>query len=1426
MKSYTHLLFITISFLSLSTLAQTSKKTLNYQAVILDPKAIDIPGASITGQPLNKGNVCLRFSLLNATGGLDYEETQQVTTDEFGLVSVNIGVGTQGSSNSIYKSFESVVWNSSVKSLKVSVSYDGCSSFKQVSTQVFNYTPYALYAEAVDYKNVREAPTKLSQFANDAGFLIPKDLDPLKSDIKTNSSQIATANKTIADNKQASDATFLVMNQSITSLDTQVAANTTAIKETSNSIGTINSKLSDQQNQIVDNRNQISATNNTMNAQIGGLQGQLNTTNSTVSNLTGAAEVVSNKSTSVNLGGANPSDQLYPSQKAAKAYVDQVVSQIATSGVPDATTLAAGKLQLAGDLGGTATSPTVPALANKENSSNKSTATDLGAGNPSDQLYPSQKATKAYVDNSIYAAVGSGVPDATTNAAGKVKLAGDLAGTAAIPLVAKIQGSPVSSTTPTTGQVLTYNGTSWAPAAAGSSNKEDVSNKSNAALGTSTTLYPTQNAVKTYVDAQVASATIVDADATTRGKIQLAGDLAGTAALPTVPGLLLKEDVSNKSNAALGTSATLYPTQNAVKTYVDAQVASGAPDATSLVKGKIALSGDLAGTNSSASTPVISDNAITSDKIANLAVIDAKIAGVAGSKVSGNITGNAANVTGTVGVANGGTGSSTLTVNNVLLGNGASALQVVAPGATGNVLTSNGTTWSSSAPQNLANTISGVVPVANGGTGLSSLTNSGAVYASSNSALTTGTLPITAGGTGAISANAAFNAIAPTQISNSGKYLTTDGTNTSWGTVASTLPTTVNTSANYNIVMATGQNLALVTGTGNGGTAATLNPYTGQMNISGITAQGYGVTSPFYASAPQVLTDAATISWNPANGLNASVTLGGNRTLSFSSTPASGSYGTLVITQDATGGRTLTLPSTANKVLGSTSTTSIALSTASGAKDILNFYYDGTTYFWNIGQGYGTASTASTTNLASSVTGTLAVGNGGTGATTLTGLVKGTGTSAMIAAVAGTDYSAGTSALGTGILKSTTSTGALTIATASDFPTLNQSTTGNAANVTGTVAVANGGTGATTLTANNVLLGNGTSAFQVVAPGASGNVLTSNGTTWSSTTPAASGVPYSGATSSVNLGAYNLTVNSLTIGQGGRSSNNNTAIGIGVLPSTTSGSNNTGLGSSALAANTGDNNVGIGFQALKLNTSGGNNIAIGQNAANSNLTGSNNVAIGFQTAFWATSDNITAVGSMALNAEKGAGNTALGVGAGKVGSGGPYSNTTNSTFLGYNTTTGKTTDVTITNATAIGYGATVTASNNIQLGNTTVTNVNTSGALTTGTVTYPIVHGTANQVLTTTGSGTLTFTTPTVSKPISDQFTATAAQTSFTLSQTPITNTTVSPNVKPNVWMYINGIRTNNIAYTISGTTVTYYATSNNNYTIVVGDRIQFDYTY
>ena len=76
-----------------------------------------------------------------------------------------------------------------------------------------------------------------------------------------------------------------------------------------------------------------------------------------------------------------------------------------------------------------------------------------------------------------------------------------------------------------------------------------------------------------------------------------------------------------------------------------------------------------------------------------------------------------------------------------------------------------------------------------------------------------------------------------------------------------------------------------------------------------------------------------------------------------------------------------------------------------------------------------------------------------------------------------------------------------TVATA-DFAT----TATTAAGLSATLVVGSGGTGSTTLTANSVLLGNATSALQEVAPSTSGNVLTSNGTTWASTAPAASGI--------------------------------------------------------------------------------------------------------------------------------------------------------------------------------------------------------------------------------------------------------------------------------------------------------------------------------
>ena len=90
---------------------------------------------------------------------------------------------------------------------------------------------------------------------------------------------------------------------------------------------------------------------------------------------------------------------------------------------------------------------------------------------------------------------------------------------------------------------------------------------------------------------------------------------------------------------------------------------------------------------------------------------------------------------------------------------------------------------------NIANTINFTLPSADGTSGQTWTTNGSGV-------LSFGTLGIAGGGTGQITATAAFNALAPSQSGQSGKYLTTDGTNTSWGTnplgtvtsVAATVP--------------------------------------------------------------------------------------------------------------------------------------------------------------------------------------------------------------------------------------------------------------------------------------------------------------------------------------------------------------------------------------------------------------------------------------------------------------------------------------------------------------------------------------------------------------------------------------------------------------------------------------------------------------
>lgn len=88
--------------------------------------------------------------------------------------------------------------------------------------------------------------------------------------------------------------------------------------------------------------------------------------------------------------------------------------------------------------------------------------------------------------------------------------------------------------------------------------------------------------------------------------------------------------------------------------------------------------------------------------------------------------------------------------------------------------------------------------------------------------------------------------------------------------------------------------------------------------------------------------------------------------------------------------------------------------------------------------------------------------------------------------------------------------------------------------ITGVLPVANGGTGLTSPAANSVLLTNGSGALQTIAPGNSGNVLRSNGSTFVSTSPNAPrvGSTASNATPSINVDTtdqFNVTALAATV---------------------------------------------------------------------------------------------------------------------------------------------------------------------------------------------------------------------------------------------------------------------------------------------------------
>lgn len=328
-----------------------------------------------------------------------------------------------------------------------------------------------------------------------------------------------------------------------------------------------------------------------------------------------------------------------------------------------------------------------------------------------------------------------------------------------------------------------------------------------------------------------------------------------------------------------------------------------------------------------------------------------------------------------------------------------------------------------------------------------------------------------------------------------------------------------------------------------------------------------------------------------------------------------------------------------------------------------------------------------------------------------------------------------------------------------------------------------------------------------------------------------------GAFKSVTSGFDNTAVGFNAM-NGNLSGSNNVAMGSHALLKNTTGTDNISIGTNSMLNNTTANaSIAIGSYALSGNSSGSYNVSIGHRSMLNNTTGDVNIALGYNSLYDNTIGRYNlALGVQALEKNTtGNQNTAIGVGALDHNTTGDY-NAVLGAFAGRYIADGTTLNTLSSNSVLIGANIRVNGigqenqivigsnaigkgSNTIQLGNTAITNVSTSGTITAGAVTYPKTDGTAGQVLTTNGSGTLSWGSVGGSvREEADEFSATASQTSFTLSQTPSANSKVK--------MFVNGIRISNTAYTISGNILTYIPANNGSYALVSGDRIQFDFYY